>query len=61
MLANGAADARGRAEGASPLIRYAAEAIDSWGNRADLYSGAEDEPDILSFIGDSLERLTQTA
>jgi hypothetical protein len=41
------------------LIRYAAEPIDSWGNRADLYSGGDEEPDILSFIGDSLERLTQ--
>jgi hypothetical protein len=43
------------------VIRYAAEPIDRWGNRADAYAGIEDEPDILAFIADSLERLTVQA
>jgi hypothetical protein len=40
------------------LIRYAAEPIDSWGNRADSYDGRDDEPDILTFIAETLGRLT---
>jgi hypothetical protein len=42
------------------LVRYAAEPVDAWGNRADSYSGIDDEPDILAAIADALERLTTT-
>jgi hypothetical protein len=44
--------------GLAALVRYLAEPIDAWGNRADQYSGTEAESDILAFIADSLERLT---
>jgi hypothetical protein len=43
------------------LIRYAAEPIDAWGNLADSYAGIDDEPDILSFVADSLEQLSRAA
>jgi hypothetical protein len=41
------------------VVRYAAEPLDSWGNRADAHNGIEDQPDILSFVTESLERLAQ--